>query len=204
MFLVCFLTTLFIRLGAELSRRKKVDPRFRLISTLELASIRWAGRSISVRHANGALAYNAQRFTDNHHLGDDLMASAAENSDLNDPIYAVADGRVLFARDGGPMGNIVIHAARLPRTMRAAIVQSYYGHVGKMPGASGEDVRRGQQMLRRQGQRRYFAHLHFEMREFTHPSSVPATVKIPAAASIRAHSSQRHRGAPDDDVDGRR
>src|SRR5205807_10451958 len=58
---------------------------------------------------NGAMSYNAQRFTENHHLGDDLNGIGGENSDLGDPIYAIADGRVLLARDGGPSwGNVVI------------------------------------------------------------------------------------------------
>src|SRR5437899_6650138 len=58
---------------------------------------------------NGAMSYNAQRFTEHHHLGDDLNGIGGENSDPGDPIYAIADGRVLVARDGGPgWGNVVI------------------------------------------------------------------------------------------------
>ena len=36
------------------------------------------------------MAYNAQRFTENHHLDDDLNGIGGEDSDLSDPIYAVA------------------------------------------------------------------------------------------------------------------
>src|SRR5262249_37900828 len=39
---------------------------------------------------------HAQRFTENFHLGDDLNGIGGENSDLGDPIYTVADGRVLL------------------------------------------------------------------------------------------------------------
>jgi len=47
------------------------------------------------------MSCNAQHFTENHHLGDDLNGIDGENSDLGDPIYAIADGRVLLERDGG-------------------------------------------------------------------------------------------------------
>ncbi len=48
------------------------------------------------------MSYNAQRLTQNHHLRDDLNGIGGEDSDLGDPIYAVANGRVLLTRDGGP------------------------------------------------------------------------------------------------------
>jgi len=40
---------------------------------------------------NSAMAYNAQRFTENHHLGDDLNGIGGEDSNVDDPIYAVAE-----------------------------------------------------------------------------------------------------------------
>src|SRR6266850_1467318 len=171
-FLVAFLTTLFVGLGPELSRPKKVDPAFQFISPLELASIPTAARfDFPLGSENGAMAYNAQRFTDNHHLGDDLNGIGGENSDLNDPIYAVADGRVLFARDGGPgWGNIVILLHAYLDNGERKYVQSYYGHVQDMLVHSGESVKRGQQIATvGTANGRYFAHLHFEMREFITP-----------------------------------
>ncbi len=202
-FLVAFSVTLFIRLGPELSRRKKVDPPFQLISTLELASIPMAGRfDFPLGTENGALAYNAQRFTDNHHLGDDLNGIGGENSDLNDPIYAVADGRVLFARDGGPgWGNIVILLHAYIDNSERRYVQSYYGHVDKMLVHPGEDVRRGEQIATvGTANGRYFAHLHFEMREFTTPFIGPGYREDTGGWLDPSAFIQRHRGAPDDDV----
>ena len=98
------------KLWPELTRPKKLDPAFRLPSALELASIPTATRfDFPLGSENGAMAYNAQPFTENRHLGDDLNGIGGENSDLGDPIYAMADGRVLLARDAGPgWGNVII------------------------------------------------------------------------------------------------
>ena len=90
------------RLAPELTRPTHLDPAFQIPSPFELASLPLATRfDFPLGSEHGALAYNAQRFTENHHLGDDLNGIGGENSDLGDPIYAVADGRVLLARDGG-------------------------------------------------------------------------------------------------------
>ncbi len=147
-FLAAFLTTLFIRLGPELSRPKKVDPAFQFTSPLELASIPTAGRfDFPLGSEHGALAYNAQRFTDNQHLGDDLNGIGGENSDLGEPIYAIADGRVLLAREGGAgWGNIITLLHAYLEYGQRKDVQSYYAHVEKMLVYPGEDVQRGQQI----------------------------------------------------------
>jgi murein DD-endopeptidase MepM/ murein hydrolase activator NlpD len=74
-----------------------------------------------------SMAYNAQHFTENRHLGDDLKGIGGENSDLGDPIYAIADGRVLLARDSGPgWGNIVILLHAYIDHGDRKYLQSYY------------------------------------------------------------------------------
>ena len=117
------------------------------------------------------MAYNAQHFTENKHLGDDLNGIGGENSDLGDPIYAIADGRVLLARDGGSgWGNVVILLHAYLENGERKYVQSYYGHVQDMLAHPGETVKRGQQIATvGTANGRYFAHLHFEMREFLAP-----------------------------------
>src|SRR3954451_17357739 len=109
-FVISFIATLAWKLGPELIRPKKIDPAFRVPSPLKLASLPTATHfDFPLGNENGAMAYNAQHFTQNKHLGDDLNGIGGENSDLGDPIYAIADGRVLLARDGGPgWGNVVI------------------------------------------------------------------------------------------------
>src|SRR5207244_11754329 len=100
-----------------------------------------------------------------------LNGIGGENSDLGDPIYAIADGRVLLARDGGPgWGNVVILLHAYLENGERKYVESYYGHVQEMLVHSGETVKRGQQVATvGTANGRYFAHLHLEMREFITP-----------------------------------
>ena len=171
-FALSFVATLAWKLGPELTRPKYVDPAFRIPSPLELESIPTATHfDFPLGNENGAMAYNAQHFTQNKHLGDDLNGIGGENSDLGDPIYAIADGRVLLARDGGPgWGNVVILLHAYLENGERKYVESYYGHVQEMLVHSGETVKRGQQVATvGTANGRYFAHLHLEMREFITP-----------------------------------
>jgi hypothetical protein len=171
-FIASFAATLAWKLWPELTRSRYVDPAFRIPSPLELESIPTAAHfDFPLGNENGAMAYNAQHFTENKHLGDDLNGIGGENSDLGDPIYAIADGRVLLTRDGGAgWGNIVILLHAYLENGQRKYVQSYYGHVQDMLVRPGEMVKRGQQIATvGTANGRYFAHLHFEMREFLTP-----------------------------------
>src|SRR5205807_8776750 len=103
--------------------------------------------------------------------GDDLTGIGGENCCRGGPSCAVADGRVLLARDGSPgWGNIVILLHAYLENGERKYVQSYYGHVQDMLVHPGETVKRGQQNATvGTANGRYFAHLHFEMREFITP-----------------------------------
>jgi len=171
-FIASFAATLAWKLWPELTRSRYVDPAFRIPSPLELESIPTAAHfDFPLGNENGAMAYNAQHFTENKHLGDDLNGIGGENSDLGDPIYAIADGRVLLTRDGSAgWGNIVILLHAYLENGQRKYVQSYYGHVQDMLVRPGEMVKRGQQIATvGTANGRYFAHLHFEMREFLTP-----------------------------------
>src|SRR3979411_175422 len=97
-FLIGFLGTAGVKLCPDLTRPKLVDLAFQIPSALELASIPTATRfDFPLGSENGALAYNAQRFTENKHLGDDLNGIGGEDSDLGDPIFAGGGGEVSFA-----------------------------------------------------------------------------------------------------------
>jgi hypothetical protein len=195
--------TIWFELRSELSRPARVAPAFQIPSPFDLASLPTAARfDFPLGSENGAMSYNAQRFTENHHLGDDLNGIGGENSDLGDPIYAVADGRVLLARDGGPgWGNVIIVLHAYVDNGRRKYVQSYYAHVETMLVRVGEEVRRGQRIATvGTANGHYFAHLHFEMREFTTPFIGPGYREntsgwLDPSAFIKAH-----RGAPEDDV----
>jgi murein DD-endopeptidase MepM/ murein hydrolase activator NlpD len=202
-FLIGLLATLFFRLRPELTRPARLDPAFRIVSPLELASLPVAHRfDFPIGNENGALAYNAQPFTENRHLGDDLNGIGGENSDLGDPVYAVADGRVLLAREGGPgWGNVIIMLHAYEEAGVRKYVQSYYGHLQEMLVAPRQDVRRGQQIGTigtANGQ--YLAHLHFEMREFLTPYVGPGYRKDTRGWLNPTAFITEHRGASSDDV----
>ena len=202
-FALTFIATVGIRLWPELTRPRYVDPAFRLPSPLDLIALPTAARfDFPLGSENGALAYNAQRFTEANHLADDWNGIGGENSDLGDPIYCIADGRVLLAREGGPgWGNVVIVLHAYDENGQRKYVQSYYAHLDEILVGAGDIVRRGQEIgtVGTAGGH-YFAHLHFEMREFVTPFVGPGYRKdtrgwLDPTAFINAH-----RGAPDDDV----
>jgi hypothetical protein len=202
-FLVALLGTLFLRLWPELTRPAKFDPAFYFPSPFELASLATATRfDFPLGNENGAFAYNAQRFTENRHLGDDLNGIGGENSDFGDPIFAVADGRVLLARDGGPgWGNVVIVLHAYEENGERKYVQSYYGHVETMLVTPQQDVLRGQQIAtvgNANGQ--YLAHLHFEMRNFITPFIGPGYRQNTRGWINPSEFIAKHRGAPEEDV----
>jgi hypothetical protein len=202
-FAVGLVATLWFRLWPELTPPKFVDPAFRLPSPIELASLPTAPRfDFPLGSESGAMAYSAQRFTENHHLGDDLNGIGGEDSDLGDPIYAVADGRVLLARDGGPgWGNVIIVLHAYIDNGDRKYVQSYYGHVETRRVRAGDEVRRGQQIATvGTAGGRYFAHLHFEMREFITPF-IGAGYREDTRGWLNPTAFiEAHRGASDDDV----
>ncbi|MEY2558377.1 MAG: hypothetical protein QOE34_1802 [Verrucomicrobiota bacterium] len=202
-FLLALLAGLFWRLWPELHRPTEIDPAFQIVPPLFLASLPTAARfDFPLGSENGALAYNAQPFTQNRHLGDDLNGIGGENSDLGDPIYAVADGRVLLAREGGPgWGNVIIVLHACEENGARKYVQSYYAHVDEILVEPKQRVRRGEQIATvGTANGRYWAHLHFEMRDFTTPF-VGAGYRddtrgwIDPTAFIASH-----RGAAEDDV----
>ena len=202
-FLVSLLGTLALKIWTELSRPKQVDPEFQLTPPLELVSIPTATRfDFPLGSENGALAYNAQHFTDNHHLGDDLNGIGGENSDLGDPIYSIANGRVLLAREGEPgWGKVIILLHAYIDHGERKYVESYYGHIEEILVHPGENVRRGQQIATvGTANGHYLAHLHFEMREFTTPFIGPGYREDTRGWINPSLFIQQHRGAPDDDV----
>ena len=202
-FLLALGAGIFFRLGPELRRAAVVDPAFQVAPPMLLASLPTAARfDFPIGSENGALSYNAQRFTDNRHLGDDLNGIGGENSDLGDPVFAVADGSVLFAREAGPgWGNVIIVLHAYEETGVRKFVQSYYGHLDTILVQPRQKVRRGEQIgTIGTANGRYWAHLHFEMREFTTPFIGPGYRSdtrgwIDPSAFIASH-----RGAPEDDV----
>jgi murein DD-endopeptidase MepM/ murein hydrolase activator NlpD len=203
LFLFALGAGLFLRLWPELHRSARVDPALEIVPALFLASLPTAARfDFPIGSENAALTYNAQPFTQNRHLGDDLNGIGGENSDLGDPVYALADGRVLMAKEAGPgWGNVIILLHAYEENGARKYVQSYYAHVDEILVKAQQTVRRGEQIATvGTAGGKYWAHLHFEMREFTTPFIGPGYREdtrgwIDPSAFIASH-----RGAPEDDL----
>ncbi|HSP46425.1 MAG TPA: M23 family metallopeptidase [Chthoniobacterales bacterium] len=201
--LVALAAGLFFRLCPELRRPPKVSSAFQLASPIVLVGLPTAARfDFPIGTENGAFAYNAQPFTENRHLGDDLNGIGGENSDLGDPVFAVADGQVLFAGQAGPgWGNVVIVLHAYEENGARKFVQSYYGHVETILVGRKQNVHRGEQIATiGTADGRYWAHLHFEMREFTTPFIGPGYREDTRGWINPSAFIASHRGAPADDV----
>jgi len=107
--------------------------------------------------------YNAQKFGDNAHLGDDWNAVTGGNSDLGDPIYSIANGYVSFADDiAGGWGNVIRIIHKLPD---GNYVESIYAHCDTILIEKGLWLKKGVKIgtIGNAGGL-YYAHLHFEIR----------------------------------------
>ncbi|MBL4862423.1 MAG: M23 family metallopeptidase [Crocinitomicaceae bacterium] len=107
--------------------------------------------------------YNAQVFGKNNHLGDDWNAITGGNTDLGDPIYAIADGYVTFCEDHGySWGNVIRMTHYLPD---GAKFESLYAHCDTILVEANNWVRIGDQIgTIGTADGMYSAHLHLEIR----------------------------------------
>lgn len=149
----------------------ELDHRFYLLPAWTMAEIPIATRFESpMGSAHGALTYNAQSFMEMNdgrggkHLGDDLNGIGGMNSDLGDPIFAIADGLVVYAGEPSDgWGGVLVVAHR---AQEGTIIQSMYAHLDRIDVSLGQLVARGEMIgTNGTGNDHYPAHLHFEMRE---------------------------------------
>ncbi len=110
--------------------------------------------------------YNAQKFTENDHLGDDWNGSGGGNTDLGDSVFAASEGKVIFAEDVyGGWGNIVIIAHNTGTNESPEYIQSMYAHLDEIETSENNLVDRGQFIgTIGTAHEKYPAHLHFEIR----------------------------------------
>ena len=106
------------------------------------------------------------------HTGEDWNGKGGGDTDLGDPVYAIAQGKVVESGYYTPSwGNIVLVEHALPNGTR---VWSQYAHLDQiMVQQAGQIVKRGQQIgtigkgekTAQKPQGRWIAHLHFEIRK---------------------------------------
>ncbi len=122
------------------------------------------GFDFPVGFPNAKAYYNAQKFKENQHLGEDWNAVTGGDSDLGHPIFAISHGFVSQSYDAGPgWGNIIriIH-----KTQNGEKVESLYAHCLDRLSKKGDWVKRGDTIATiGNANGAYLAHLHFEIRE---------------------------------------
>ncbi|MBQ4821153.1 M23 family metallopeptidase [Aquimarina sp. MMG016] len=107
--------------------------------------------------------YNAQKFRNNNHLGDDWNGVGGGNTDLGDPIYSIGHGYVSFAENiGGGWGNVI----RIIHQYQGKYYESVYAHCNTINVQKGDLIKKGA-MVGTIGNAGglYYAHLHLEIRD---------------------------------------
>ncbi|NNC87878.1 MAG: M23 family metallopeptidase [Akkermansiaceae bacterium] len=146
------------------------DVRFRLLDAPERFQLPPAPRFDQPLGSEfGALVYNAQPFGSpnerrgGNHTGDDLNGIGGMDTDLGDPVYAAANGRVLFAGDvAAGWGKVIILGHRMPA---GDFLHSMYAHLHRIDVPLGAVVSRGDRIGTVGTAGGHFpAHLHFEVR----------------------------------------
>jgi Peptidase family M23 len=126
------------------------------------------GFEIPVGKPAGEGYYVFRGYAPNGHLGEDWNGKGGGDTDLGDPVYACADGIVVFSYDVRVgWGHVVIirHAYR-DTDGSSRQVDSLYAHLDRRSVRKDQIVRRGQQIgTIGTAHGRYAAHLHFEMRK---------------------------------------
>lgn len=146
------------------------DMRFHMLSAWQTNQIPSISRmDPPMGSENGALVYNAQAFWEmnqkrgGHHTGDDLNGIGGMNTDLGDPVYAAADGLVVYVGEPSPgWGKTILLAHRDPA---GRPLRSMYAHLDSTQVALATLVARGE-IIGTVGTANNFypAHLHFEIR----------------------------------------
>lgn len=149
----------------------ELDMRFHMLSAWQTNQIPNISKmDPPMGSENGALVYNAQPFWEmneprgGHHTGDDLNGIGGMNTDLGDPVYAAADGLVIYAGEPSPgWGNTIILAHRGPN---GEPLQTLYAHLDQTKATRGALIARGE-IIGTVGtaNENYPAHLHFEIRQ---------------------------------------
>ncbi len=149
------------------------DQRFIQLSAFERVIIPSTTRmTYAMGTRYGGLSYNAQRFWDQnpqrggHHTGDDINGIGGMNTDLGDPVYAIADGITYYRGEPSlSWGKTIILAHR---DQRGKILLSMYSHLNKSYAAYAQIIHQGEEIgTVGTANNNYPAHLHLEIRDST-------------------------------------
>ncbi len=108
--------------------------------------------------------------SNSYHPGEDWNIPGAGNGDWGEPVYAVANGEVIFSGWNSALGNVVLIKHNLSRN---EAVWSQYAHLDRRDVQTGQVVSRRQQVgtVGRGPNNRFAAHLHFELRKKDMPAN---------------------------------
>jgi len=115
--------------------------------------------------------YIATKFAEQYslgiHPGEDWNGNGGKNTDRGQDVYAVANGRVVFAESCGRLwGNVIVIEHTLYENFERQTIQSVYAHLLDIKVRAGDLVKR-RQLIASIGQdpdKTYDAHLHLELR----------------------------------------
>lgn len=111
--------------------------------------------------------YNAQKFTENNHLGEDWNGNGGGDTDLGDPVYSSSEGIVFFAEDlKGGWGNVIRILHNFGTEEEPLWYETVYAHLDEILVKEGQKVERGEKIgTIGTAHGKYKAHLHFEVRD---------------------------------------
>ncbi|EDP69864.1 membrane metalloendopeptidase [Flavobacteriales bacterium ALC-1] len=121
------------------------------------------GFDFPVGKPNAVGYYNAQKFQENNHLGDDWNGVKGGNSDLGDPIYAIANGYISETKDyEGGWGKVI----RIVHLLNGKLYESLYAHCDSIVIKQNQFIIKGEQIATIGNcNGAYYAHLHLEIRD---------------------------------------
>jgi murein DD-endopeptidase MepM/ murein hydrolase activator NlpD len=123
------------------------DHRLHFLSAWQAARIPSSPRfDLPLGSTHGALVHKPRKFRDPDangelHTGDDFDGIGGANTDLGDPVFATADGLVIYTGEPSPSwGKTIVLAHRTPTGTR---LNSLYAHLDQIHTAPGILVARG-------------------------------------------------------------
>jgi murein DD-endopeptidase MepM/ murein hydrolase activator NlpD len=127
-------------------------------------SFRSDGFDFPVGKPNARGYYNARKFTEMDHLGEDWNGKGGGDTDLGDPIYAVANGYVVSCTDEMMGWGKIIRI--IHQLNDSTFVESFYAHCQDFVAQPKTFVKRGDKIATiGNANGSYLAHLHFELRD---------------------------------------